>query len=84
MRIKTVLPEMLSSRSQTPLKHWDRGFEPHMRHGCVCVYSVYVLSCVQEAALRRADPLSKEFYRLRKKYQETEKAAKAQRRAVDP
>jgi hypothetical protein len=27
----------------------DRGFESHTRHGCVvcvCVYSVFVLSCV--------------------------------------
>jgi hypothetical protein len=33
----------------------------------VCVYSVFVLSRVQVAALRRADPLYKESYRLRKK-----------------
>jgi hypothetical protein len=32
----------------------------------VCVYSVFVLSCVQVAALRRTDPPSKESYRLRK------------------
>jgi hypothetical protein len=45
----------------------DRGFESHLRHGCllcVCVYSVFVLSCVQVAALRRADHSSKESYRL--------------------
>jgi hypothetical protein len=34
---------------------------------CVYVYSVFVLSCVQVAALRRADPQSKESYRLCKK-----------------
>jgi hypothetical protein len=34
---------------------------------CVCVYSVFVLSCVQAAALRRVDHLSKESYRLCKK-----------------
>jgi hypothetical protein len=29
------------------LGSWDRGFESHIRHGClVCVYSVFVLSCV--------------------------------------
>jgi hypothetical protein len=49
----------------------------------VCVYSVFVLSCVQVAALRRADP------RLRNltdsvKYQEIEKAGKAQQRAAEP
>jgi hypothetical protein len=30
----------------------------------MCVYSVFVLFCVQVAALRRADPPSKESYRL--------------------
>jgi hypothetical protein len=34
---------------------------------CVCVYSVFVLFCVLVAALRRADPPSKETYRLCKK-----------------
>jgi hypothetical protein len=33
----------------------------------VCVYSVFVLSCVQVATLRRADSPSKEFYRLCKR-----------------
>jgi hypothetical protein len=30
----------------------------------ICVYSVFVLSSVQVAALRRSDPPSKESYRL--------------------
>jgi hypothetical protein len=45
----------------------DRGFEFHSEHGCfdVCVRSsVFVLSCVQVEALRRADQPSKESYRL--------------------
>jgi hypothetical protein len=29
----------------------------------LCVYSVFVLSCAQVAAMRWADPLSKESYR---------------------
>jgi hypothetical protein len=33
----------------------------------VCVYSVFVLPCVQVAALRWADPPSKESYQLRKR-----------------
>jgi hypothetical protein len=49
----------------------------------VCVYSVFVLSCVQIATLRRADPPSKESYLLCKD-QETEKSAKVQQRAVEP
>jgi hypothetical protein len=50
----------------------------------VCVYSVFVLFCVQVAALRRADPPSKELYQLCKKDQETEKVVKAQQNDVDP
>jgi hypothetical protein len=30
---------------------------------CVCVYSVFLLFCVQVEALRRADPPPKESYR---------------------
>jgi hypothetical protein len=42
-----------------------------------------VLSCVQVAALRRADHLSKESYRLFKKDYGTEEVARAQQRAVE-
>jgi hypothetical protein len=48
---------------------------------CVCVYSVFMLSCAQVAALRRADPPSKESYRLCMKDYENEEDARAQRRA---
>jgi hypothetical protein len=49
-----------------PLEHWDRGFESYSRHGCLCVrlFYMFVLSCVQVAALRRADLPSNECYRL--------------------
>jgi hypothetical protein len=53
-----------------PLKHWDRGFESHSSHGCLFVF---VLSCVQVAALRRAEPPSMESYRLCKKIRKLEK-----------
>jgi hypothetical protein len=43
---------------------------------CVSVYSVFVLSCVQVAALRRADHSSKESYRLCKKDCEIEEPNK--------
>jgi hypothetical protein len=44
----------------------------------VCVYSVFVLSCVLVAASRRADPPSKESYRVCKKdYVSEEEARKA-------
>jgi hypothetical protein len=49
----------------------------------LCVYSVFVLFCVYVGALRRADPPSKESCRLCVDY-ETEKAAKAQQRALEP
>jgi hypothetical protein len=50
----------------------------------VYVYAVFVLSRMQVAALRLADPLSKEHYLLCQKDQETEKVAKAQQRAAEP
>jgi hypothetical protein len=50
----------------------------------VCVYSVSVLSCVQVAALRRADPQSKESYHLCKKDYENEVEARAQQRVLEP
>jgi hypothetical protein len=51
---------------------------------CAYLFCVCVLSCVQVAALQRADPSSMEAYRLCKKDQETEKGANAQQRAVEP
>jgi hypothetical protein len=52
----------------------------------VCIYSVFMLSRVQVAALRRVDPPFKESYRLckKKKDQEIEKSAKVQQRALKP
>jgi hypothetical protein len=49
----------------------------------VCIYSVFVLSCVQVAALRRANPPSKSPTDCVKD-QEIVKAAKVQQRAVEP
>jgi hypothetical protein len=69
------------------LERWDRGFESHSRHECVCVcaraFILFVLSCMQVAALRRADHSSTESYRLCKKDYETEEEARAQQMAVE-
>jgi hypothetical protein len=51
---------------------------------CVWVYSVFMLSYVYVAALRLADPPSKESYHLWRKDCDTEIEARAQRRAVEP
>jgi hypothetical protein len=51
---------------------------------CVRLFCVCAVLCVQVATLRRADPPSKESYRQYKKDQRTEKAAKAQQRAIEP
>jgi hypothetical protein len=51
---------------------------------CVCVYSMFVLSCVQVTALRLADHSSKESYCLCKRDYETEEEVKAHQRAVEP
>jgi hypothetical protein len=48
----------------------------------VCAFIVFVLPCVLVAAMWRADPPSKESYRLCKKKYKPEKEARAQRRTV--
>jgi hypothetical protein len=64
----------LGSWVQIPLEAWMS----------VCVYSVFVLSCVQVAALQQADPLSKESYRLCKKTKELRSGQGPTKRAVKP
>jgi hypothetical protein len=66
------------------LERWDHGFEYRLGHEYLCVFILFVLSCVQVAALRWADHSSKESYRLRKKDYETEEEARAQQRAIKP
>jgi hypothetical protein len=65
------LARTLGSLVRIPLETWMS----------VCVYSVFVLSCVQVAALRWADPPSKVSYRLCKKSRNW-KAAKVQQKGL--
>jgi hypothetical protein len=67
-----------------PLKRWDRGFESHLKHGCLCAFTLFVLFCVQVAALRRADPPSKESYRRCIKIKKLRKPASPKKRTVVP
>jgi hypothetical protein len=67
------LARTVGSLVRIPLKGWMS----------VCIYPVFVSFCVYIAALRRADPPSKESHRLCMD-QETKKAAKAQQGAVEP
>jgi hypothetical protein len=70
----------LSSPAQT-LGSWVRiPLEAWMS---VCVYSAFVLSCVQVAALRRDNSLSKESYRLCRRTRNWKIAAKAQQSVVE-
>jgi hypothetical protein len=68
------------------LKHWDRGFESHSKHGCLFVrlFCVCVALCVQVATLQRADPPSKVSCRQCKKVYETEEKARAYQTSVEP
>jgi hypothetical protein len=63
----------LSSPAQT-LGSWVRI--PLRAWIYMCVYPVFVLSCVQVAALRRADPPSKESYQLCKRSRNCKKSGK--------
>jgi hypothetical protein len=47
-----------------PLEHWNRGFESHSRHGCLCAFILFLLFCVWVGPLRRAHPPPKESYWL--------------------
>jgi hypothetical protein len=89
-----ITTTLLQSRSQ-----WTRGLKherssptrtlgswvriPLEAWMSVCVYSLFVLFCVQVAVLRRADPLSKESSRLCKRSRNW-KAAKVQQKTVEP
>jgi hypothetical protein len=47
------------------LEHWDRGFQSHSRHGCMCAF--ILCSCCPACRYRPCDgliPPSKESYRL--------------------
>jgi hypothetical protein len=55
--------QTLGSWVRIPLEAWMS----------VCVYSVFILPCVQVAALRLTDPPSKESYRLCKKIKKVKK-----------
>jgi hypothetical protein len=71
LNVFNFLPITVAARSKgmncfLPLEHWDRGFESHSRRGCLCSFILCLCCPVQVANLRRADPPSKESYRLSK------------------
>jgi hypothetical protein len=41
------------------LEYWDRGFESHSRHGCMCIYSVCVVLCVSSGLATGWSPLQR-------------------------
>jgi hypothetical protein len=83
IQCRSQRPRGLRHELSSPLKDWDGGFEPQLRHGCLCAF-ILCLCCpvCRVAALRRADPPSNESYRLCKSSRNC-KAAKVQQRAVE-
>jgi hypothetical protein len=75
IKLKVLITVAARSKAWTVFARSDAGIVgSNPSNGmdvCVCVYSVFVLSCVWVEALRRADHSSKEFYRLCKKDYET-------------
>jgi hypothetical protein len=47
-----------------PLRHWGRGFESNSMRGYLSAFLLCLCCPVYVAALRRADPPTKESYRL--------------------
>jgi hypothetical protein len=74
--VPAKLPQLLiKSRA---LSVFTKELKPHVR------LSVFVLSWMQAAVLRRVDHSSKQPYRLCKTDYETEDEARAQQRAIEP
>jgi hypothetical protein len=76
--VKELWPVTVAARSKvwTVFARSDAGFESDSGHGClVCawVYSVFMMSCVQVAALRRADHSPQRSYRQSKMITELNK-----------
>jgi hypothetical protein len=67
------------------LENWDRGFESHPRHRCLCVrlFGICVVLCVGSGLATGRYP-SKESYRLYEKEYEIEEEARAQQWTVEP
>jgi hypothetical protein len=67
-------------------ERWDRGFEPHSRHGCLCVrlFCVFVILCVGTGLASGLSIAQRVLLCVYKKDYETEEEVTAQRRAVVP
>jgi hypothetical protein len=61
-----------------PLERWDRGFESHLRYGCICVrlFCVCVVLCVGRGLATGWSPVQ-ESYRLCKKFKKLKKRPKS-------
>jgi hypothetical protein len=81
-----VYASRLAARSRhnclPPLKHWGRGFQPNLRHGCLCVYCVCAVLCAGSGLTSGCSPIQRSPTNCVKK--NNEKAAKVQQRVVEP
>jgi hypothetical protein len=52
-----------------PLGHWDRGFKSHSKHGCLCAFFLFVLSCLGSSLAIGSTPVQgvlPTVYRIKK------------------
>jgi hypothetical protein len=59
-----TMPTTVGMNCLRPLECRGPGLESLSRHECMCEFIHFMLPSVLVAALRRADPTSKESYRL--------------------
>jgi hypothetical protein len=54
---RPLCPRSLRHESSSTVEHWDHGFESYTRHGCLCAFILFVLSCVGSGLATGCSPV---------------------------